>query len=59
MLDETKNIFCPSCRQKQISLYGLDDEGRVKPLSEIKVCINPKCSLYIDIEKVKKSWVKK
>jgi len=55
---EVKNIYCPSCKKRKTPIFRLDDLMKMKPLSETRVCDNPKCSLYIDIEKVG-GWAKR
>ena len=52
------NTYCPACRKRQTKLYKIGDRGITKILSSIKVCTNPKCSLYIDVKKVE-NWSRK
>ena len=52
------NTYCPYCKHRQATLYKIGDRGIMKILSSIKVCTNPKCSLYIDVKKVE-NWSRK
>lgn len=52
MSEKVRDIYCPSCKQKQITLYKISDDNKLKKQTKIRVCTNPRCSLYIDTKKV-------
>jgi len=46
--------ICPACKEKETRLIRINNWGKLT-MSETSVCQNKKCSLFVNIEKVK-TW---
>lgn len=48
--------MCPQCRKKLTRIVRLTDDERLETRTEVEICENQACSLYINTRRVR-NWI--